>query len=942
MVGGVNLLLSPGPFDLFSKTGMLAPDGRSKAFSGDADGYGRGEGCGAVVLKRLEDATNDGDRVLAVIKGSAVGHNGRSATLTAPNGTSQRATIAAALREAGPSTVSLLPWQVSYVEAHGTGTALGDPVEFGALRAVYGVERSAETPLVIGAVKSNIGHLEGAAGMSGLIKTILVLAHGSAPPNLHASDVNPRIDLSSLPALLPSAGEPTRLSQRRPCSPAPSAEQRQQQEREDERQQQLSHTAGPSAPPTPFLGGVSSFGFGGTNAHVVLEGKPGAFGGGVAAASRDKGMATCAPLPGVAFLFTGQGSQYPGMGRELYESYGEFRDVVDACDEELADVLPRRLVSVLYGDEEDAAKLLATTRYAQPALFAVECATAAALRAAGVVPSAVMGHSLGELAAACVAGVMTLREGVRLVAERGRLMDDVCAASGGGGGEDDADGPECMAAVRATETKTSAAVALLGGGRVSIAAVNGPDSISASEGPARVEDNDLSPPGSATATGKKLGRGVNPSGFSTRDMSWLAGAKSLVSGGDGGAAALDGSQSTGSVSPSSESDGGERGTHRSDSGTSTAGGLSDDGPLAYPSSQCGKATNGARAVLTNGPIATSGAAATGGDRLESNGNLDLPADRFRVLQGVSRAFHSPAMALAASGTEAAARKVSLRDPSVPLASNVTGMLARQGELTDPAYWARHVLGCVRFHDAGRPLSEGITTFVEVGPTALLCGMGRRALKTAASTTSSAAKVGTGHPGVSRERASLRWIAAMSSEDRSPAKSGLGHVVGAVRGVHYRRKAYPWSDPAAPPAGTAAFGSRSRPLPEASAPVAARLDVGGDGGRDRPPLRLLETEWVCVEDDLSAPSVWLLAGRTDESYAAISDAVSGVGGDGDAAEAGECLAHLLTLGPSAAGGETAAAANRSLARCKERCTITVSIDPPHRWVVDCCEVASART
>ncbi|CAM9330329.1 unnamed protein product, partial [Sphacelaria rigidula] len=207
LVGGVNLLLSPGPFDLFSKTGMLAPDGRCKVFAAGANGYGRGEGCGAVVLKRLEDAKADGNKILAVIKGTAVGHNGQSATLTAPNGLSQRATISAALRDAG-----VPPNQVSYVEAHGTGTALGDPVEFGALEAVYGKNRVAESPLVIGAVKSNIGHLEGAAGISGLIKTILVLAHGAAPPNLHAStSVNPRIDLKALPAVLPAPGKLTRL-----------------------------------------------------------------------------------------------------------------------------------------------------------------------------------------------------------------------------------------------------------------------------------------------------------------------------------------------------------------------------------------------------------------------------------------------------------------------------------------------------------------------------------------------------------------------------------------------------------------------------------------------------------------------------------------------------------------------------------------------------------
>ncbi|CAM9889896.1 unnamed protein product, partial [Chrysoparadoxa australica] len=228
LVVGVNLMLSPATFEVFSKAHMLSPDGRCATFDAAANGYARGEGCGAVVLKRLT-ACDDND-VLAVVRGSAVTHNGRSVSLTAPNGVSQQMAIRQALEEAGVEH-----HEVSYIEAHGTGTSLGDPIEVGALKAVYGQFRDEDSPLVVGALKTNIGHLEGAAGIAGLIKAVLVLQYQAAPPNLHFSKLNPAIDVEGFPVVFPATGG-------------------------------LTHLQGSGT-----YAGVSSYGFGGANAHVLLE-----------------------------------------------------------------------------------------------------------------------------------------------------------------------------------------------------------------------------------------------------------------------------------------------------------------------------------------------------------------------------------------------------------------------------------------------------------------------------------------------------------------------------------------------------------------------------------------------------------------------------------------------------------------------------------------------
>ncbi len=271
IAGGVSLIVSPEMSISLSKWGFMAPDGRCKTFDARADGFVRGEGCGVIVLKRLSDALADSDRILALIRGSAVNQDGRSTVLTAPNGLAQQAVIRQALDHA-----RLSPSQITYIEAHGTGTSLGDPIEVEALAEVYGQNRSDAAPVALASVKTNIGHLEAAAGMAGLIKVILCLQHEAIPPHLHFAQLNPHISLSNTPFFIPT----------KTCAWPSTAQRR--------------------------CAGVSSFGFGGTNAHVILEEAP-----------TVPSVEPTESLQGRAYLLPFS-ARHPAALRSLAQSYAEF------------------------------------------------------------------------------------------------------------------------------------------------------------------------------------------------------------------------------------------------------------------------------------------------------------------------------------------------------------------------------------------------------------------------------------------------------------------------------------------------------------------------------------------------------------------------------------------------------------------------------------------
>jgi acyl transferase domain-containing protein/acyl-CoA synthetase (AMP-forming)/AMP-acid ligase II/acyl carrier protein len=632
LAGGVNLLLSPELTITFSQANMLSADGRCKTFDDDADGYVRAEGCGMVVLRPLSKALEEGDRVLAVIRGSAVNQDGRSNGLTAPNGLAQEAVIRQALAHANVS-----PDQISYVETHGSSTPLGDPIEFSSLKAVLMQERSPDQPCVLGSVKTNIGHLEAAAGIAGLIKTVLSLEKGEIPPHLHLKKLNRHISFDETTFIIPH-------------------------------ERMLWPTE------KPRFAGVSAFGFGGTNVHVILE----------EAARRDRmyrvrpdRIDSVRPLhvlalsaksetalhtlaaqyaaflathptesvadicftanagrshfahrlavtanssaqlqerlaafaagqthhdvqygyPGstgrghnnkrrqIAFLFTGQGSQYFGMARQLYMTEPTFRQALDRCNQLLRTELVQPLLSVLY-PEPGVTAPLHETAYTQPALFALEYALAELWRSWGIEPDVVMGHSVGEYVAAYVVGAFSLEEGLHLIAERGRLMQALPK-------------PGAMAAVFADQGRVEAALSSWQG-RVAVAAING------------------------------------------AQHTVISGEREAV-----------------------------------------------------------------QAVQR---------------QLEAEGVMSYPLV-------VSHAFHSPLMDPVLDAFEQTARQLHFKPLRIPLISNLTGKMVRAGETLDATYWRRQTREAVQFADGMHTLAEhSYEVFLELGPTSTLLSMGRQALK----------------------------------------------------------------------------------------------------------------------------------------------------------------------------------------------------------------------
>ena len=655
LAGGVHTILSGRLLELRANAGMLSPDGRCKTFDAAANGYVRGEGCGILVLKRLADAEADGDRIWAVVRATALNQDGASPGLTVPSGPAQERVIEAALRRAG-----IEPADVDYVEAHGTGTEVGDPIEANATGAVYGRGRDPDRPLLIGSVKTNIGHLESAAGVAGVMKVVLAMQQGVIPPHLHFRNPSPQMDWERLPLRVTAEA-----------------------------------TAWPVHAGHPPLAGVSGFGWSGTNAHVVLEGAAAANGRGAVeqghwacgparpiavampkpvaevpgvsdgiaaraarllplsgkseAALRDlaraylgwlddhgeevaaRGSAADAPLsdlawtasvgrgrfayragvvfrdaatlreglcaladpgagappsapvaapPKVAFAFTGQASQWPGMGETLYASEPVVRAVLDRCDALLRAERGATLLDVMFG-RPGAAGGLDEPAWKQPAIYALECALAALWGSLGIVPEVVVGHSLGEIAAAQTACVFSLEDGLRFAAARGALIGALPEAG-------------AMAVVFAPADRVAAAVA----------------------------DHN------ASAAGTGL---------------------------------------------------------------------------------CVAVDNGSNQVVS-GPAADVAALL---ERFEA-GQV-----RVRLLRN-SPAYHSALVEPALDGLEVALQRVAFAAPSIPLVSNLSGRLLEPGRVPDGAYWRRHAREKVQFRQAVETLAElGTEALIEIGPHAVL-------------------------------------------------------------------------------------------------------------------------------------------------------------------------------------------------------------------------------
>ncbi|MBV2124240.1 MAG: SDR family NAD(P)-dependent oxidoreductase [Candidatus Thiodiazotropha sp. (ex Ctena orbiculata)] len=490
LCGGVNAIHHPRNMIIFSQANMLAPDGKCKTFDDSADGYSRSEGCGMIVLKRLSDAQRDGDQILALVRGSAVRQDGESGGLTVPNGLAQANVMRAALNN------SLLnPIEIQYVEAHGTGTSLGDPIEMGAINDVFSNDVNRNEPILVGSVKTNIGHMEAAAGIGGVIKVAMQLAHGTVFPHINLHNPSKNIPWDKYQVRVPTKSEPWKHSGVRRAI-------------------------------------VNSFGFSGTIATAVLEQAPvtGALENksnapniftvsaktksalqamlerhrqhlvtesqldiadlcytsnvgrmhfshraAVSVESRDALLAWLEKKayqievkdlkkhPGgskVAFLFTGQGSQYSGMGYGLYQRIELFRDTVDECDALFHRLLGISIREIMFDKSETNTQQLAQTQFTQPALFTLEFALARLLRHWGVQPSILIGHSIGEIVAAAVSGLFSLADAVKLVATRARLMQSVTTAGG-------------MLAARCTESDVKPF--LEGSSDIALAAVNAPN-----------------------------------------------------------------------------------------------------------------------------------------------------------------------------------------------------------------------------------------------------------------------------------------------------------------------------------------------------------------------------------------------------------------------------------------------------------------------------------
>ncbi len=510
LVGGVSVLCTPTIYISFSKMRMLSPQGKCQTFDAKADGYVRGEGAGVILLKPLAQAIKDKDRIYGVVKGSAVNHGGNARTLTYPNPDAQAKVIRDAYIKADAS-----PDTVSYIEAHGTGTPVGDAIEIKGLQQAftqlyqeYGLSPSQKPYCGLGTVKTNIGHLESAAGIAGVIKVLLAMKHKKLPKIINHQELNPRIKLEGSPFYIVEKNQDWQPLQTK------------------------------TGEPLPRRASVSSFGFGGVNAHVVLEEAPAlypieskverprhiltlsgkneqalmelaqayevflqsqleanlaniCFTANTGRTHFDRRLCLsaesiselCEKLKTfstgeettgmveekaidksskIALMFTGQGSQYVGMGYELYQTQPTFRQALQRCEEILLPYLDLPLLKVLYPEPGETSPLNETA-YTQPALFAIEYALAQLWLSWGIKPQAVMGHSVGEYVAACVAGVFSLEDGLKLIAHRGRLMQALPQNG-------------AMVSILADVNRVKAAIESYGE-KVSIAAFNGPESV---------------------------------------------------------------------------------------------------------------------------------------------------------------------------------------------------------------------------------------------------------------------------------------------------------------------------------------------------------------------------------------------------------------------------------------------------------------------------------